>query len=334
LSQFATYNGLWSKYQTWLQNNADAAWSKRNALNVTWNDWTTTTPTPAYSQDASANNISPLDTRGAAGIWQFFPLPLDPTLVGDFELKNVNSGLSLTTNTAGDGTVAVVQRAFENAQEFLWTFVATNGGYYRIQNVGNGWFLTVKANSAQPGALIIAAPLGTPAQGNEQWLPVMNSDKSYSFYNLSSILALDDPNASTIPGTQVAQWFGNGTSGQEFQLISHEAILAGGGEAGAASGGSNGTTGGAPSAGGNNGALAGGGALAGSSGAPNGGATAFPPISAGTSGDPHASAGSSNGCSCTTSGAPPSDLFGGAAAVFALAALGTRRRKAARACAL
>ena len=71
LGQFTTYNGSWSDFQTWMQSNANAAWNNRNGLNVTWNDWTKPTPTPAYSQQASSNNITPLDTRGAAGIWNF-----------------------------------------------------------------------------------------------------------------------------------------------------------------------------------------------------------------------------------------------------------------------
>ena len=326
VGQFTTFNGFWQDYQTWMQNNANAAWSKRNALNVTWNDWTATTPTPAYSQQASSNNITPLDTRGAAGIWQFFPQPLDPALAGAFELKNVNSSLSLTTNTGGGGDIAVVQEPFGNTKASLWTFVPTNGGYYRIRNVNSGLFLTVKSNSAKPGAVIVALPLSTPAQGNEQWLPVVNSDGSYTFYNLSSILALDDPTSSTAAQTQFGQSFGNGSTAQKFQLIPHQPTLASDagleGPDGAARGGASGGAGAGGSPPGSNNGSGGGGPspmpLPGSQ----------PTADASTAERDTASPGSSSGCGCRTSGAPPSSgVLGGFTTLLVLGAAGARRRR-------
>jgi glycosyl hydrolase family 76/ricin-type beta-trefoil lectin protein len=227
LSQFATYNGLWHVYRTWMENNANAAWSERSSLNVTWNDWTTLTPDPAFVEDAAADDITSLDTRSAAGIWQFLPQALDPTLVGYFELRNVRSNLSLTQSVADDGgSPPIAQEPFAGSEPFLWTFVPTDGGYYRILNADSGLALSVESNSAQPGAAIVALPISTPAPGNDQWLPVVNGDGTYTFYNLSSILALDDPGASQAAGTQFGQWFGNGTPGQEFQLIAHGTTLA------------------------------------------------------------------------------------------------------------
>jgi MYXO-CTERM domain-containing protein len=222
LSQFATFNGLWHNYQTWMENNAAAAWSKRNTLNITWNDWTAATPSPAFVPDPANDVITSLDTRGATGIWQLLPQPLIPALVGTFELQTVNSGLSLTT--APNGT-SVVQEPFENSLEWLWTFVPADGGYYRIQELSTGQYLSVDSNSARPGAAIVVSPMPTFAQGNDQWLPSDNGDGTYTFYNLSSILALDDPGASKLAGTAFAQWVGNGTDGQKFRLIPHAYTL-------------------------------------------------------------------------------------------------------------
>jgi hypothetical protein len=317
LGAFTTFNGgVWKNYETWMQNNANAAWSERNALNITWNDWTAATPTP--TQNASSNPLSPLNTRGAVGIWQFFPQPLDPTLTGDFELKNAASSLSLTTSTDGDGGTGVAQASFDDGGESLWTFVPTNGGYYRIQNVGSGLLLSVASNSGAAGAPIVALPVPAFAQGNEQWLPVANGDGTYSFYNLSSILALDDPAASTSAGTQFDQWFGNGTPGQSFQLIPHAAVLhddAGalrdGGDAGddAAS-----DEGGAASD-----------AAAGFPGSDAGSAGTFPEAS--TNDGQGAALRSASGCGCRTAGAAPStELFHGVA-LLALGCVGAARRR-------
>lgn len=315
LGEFTTFNGgVWSKYETWMQNNANAAWSERNALNVTWNDWTAATPTPA--QNSSPNYVTPLNTRGAVGVWQFFPQALDPSLVGDFELENAASSLSLTTSTDGDGGLAVVQAPFDGSAGSLWTFVPTNGGYYRIQNVSSGLLLTVASNSGAAGAAIVALPVPAFAQGNEQWLPVANGDGTYSFYDLSSILALDDPAASTSAGTQFDQWFGNGTPGQSFQLISHAQVSSD--DAGTSGDGASGV-------GEDGGAVA---------------DTAPPPVSpaseAGSSGTladgstgdgPGAASASASGCGCRTAGATPSTDFFGCLFLLALGSVAPVRRR-------
>jgi hypothetical protein len=308
LGVFATFNGLGQNVQTWMQNNADAARNERNALNITWNDWTAATP--VYAKNASNNQLSPLNTRGAVGIWQFLPQALDPTLVGDFELKNVASSLSLTTTTAGDGGVAIVQEPFGTSNDSLWTFVPTNGGYYRIKNVSSGLLLSVESNSGAAGANIVALPTPTFAQGNEQWLPVANGDGSYSFYNLSSILALDDRGASTSPGTQFDQWFGNGANAQSFQLINHTAASPD--DAGAVHDGTEDDATSPPASPGSDaGALA-------------------PLLDASTSEGQRGASGASSGCGCRTAGTASSiDLLGGVA-FFALGLVGAIWRRRAR----
>jgi hypothetical protein len=311
LGEFTTFNGgLWKNYQTWMQNNANAAWSKRNGLNITWDDWTATTPTPA--QNSASNPLSPLNTRGAVGIWQFFPQALDPTLVGGFELKNAASGLSLTTSTGGDGGSAVVQAPFGGSGEWLWTFVPTNGGYYRIQNASSGLLLSVASNSGAAGASIVASPVPTFAQGNEQWLPVANGDGTYSFYNLSSILALDNPAESAAPGAQFDQSFGSGTKGQAFQLIQHTAVSPD--DAGTPGGGAGGT-------------LDDGGAASDAASPGSDADTSGTRSEASTGEGQNEASGPASGCGCKAAGAAPAIDFSGSLAFFALASLGRLRRR-------
>jgi len=81
--------------------------------------------------------------------------------------------------------------------------------------------LEVQADSYALGAIVVQALPEAHGQGNDQWLPVSNTDGTYSFFSLSSALALDDPQSSTAPGTSLDQGSGNGTTAQSFNLISH-----------------------------------------------------------------------------------------------------------------
>lgn len=213
LSRFATEANLWGKYQSYLQNNAHSAWSKRNNLNITWNDWTNTT---------NDSTPYPLPMSSAAAVWQQ-QLPPSVSLSGTYEIQSVASGLAVNVTGASTANGAsIVQHPFTGgAANALWTFVPTSGGYYEIKNVNSGQAINVTAASGQQGALIVQWP-GSAAgsvPGNDQWLPVQNPDGTYSFYNLLSYQALDIPNGSTTDGQQLDQWFGNSTNAQKFNLI-------------------------------------------------------------------------------------------------------------------
>ena len=211
LSDFATEGNLWSNYGSWLQGNANAAWSERSNLNITWNDWTTPT------NNTSAN---PVEMSSAAAVWQHL-LPPSVNLSGTYEIQNVASSLAL--NVSGGSTTqgaAIILYPFTSgATNELWKFVPTSGGYYQIQNVNSGQVVNVTGGSALNGALIVQWPAGGMSPGNDQWLPVQNPDGTYSFYNLNSLQALDDPGGNTTSKTQLDQWFGNSTPAQKFNLI-------------------------------------------------------------------------------------------------------------------
>jgi hypothetical protein len=210
LSQFATVANQWPQYLSYFQNNADAAWSKRNALNLTWNDWTA----PTISA-VSASDPDEVEMESAVAIWQHFPPP-SVNFSGAYEIQNVASGLAMTTTSGG----AIVQSPFTTgATSALWTFVPTSGGYYRIKNVNSGLVVNVSGASVASGAPVVQWAAQGMTPGNDQWLPVSNPDGTYSFYNLNSLQALDDPGASTASGTQLDQWFGNSSSAQAFRLI-------------------------------------------------------------------------------------------------------------------
>jgi hypothetical protein len=215
ISEFATDNNAWSTYLTYMQDNANAAWSERCSLNVTWNDWTNPTNCTETSD--------PMEMGSAAEIWQNLPPPA-LNLSGTWEIQNVNSGLALNVKGASKANGAeVVQYPFSSGQTNAeWTFVPTSGGYYQIKNVNSGLVLNVSGSvtsNALSGALIDQWTAAGMIPGNDQWMPVQNSDGSYSFYNLNSYQALDVPGSSKSSDVQLAQWFGNFGTNQKFTLI-------------------------------------------------------------------------------------------------------------------
>lgn len=208
LSEFATFTNSWSTYYSYMMNNANAAWSKRNSNNLTWNDWTQPTNDP---------NIDPICTGSAVAVWQLLPQP-NINASGTYEIVNVTSNMALSvTSNASYG--AVVQQAYTGAATQKWTFTITNGGYCQIKNASSGLVINVQAASALPGAKVIQYAGQGMNPGNDQWLPVVNTDGTYSFYNLNSLKALDNTAASTASGTQYSQYWPNDSAAQKFKVI-------------------------------------------------------------------------------------------------------------------
>lgn len=213
LSDFSTEADLWPTYKSWLLGNANAAWSVRNSIDLTWNNWSGPT-------DASEPPTDPMEMSSAAAIWQQFP-PASVSLTGTYELQSVASNLAVSVAKASTATNAeIIQSPYvRDTPEQQWTFEATGGGYYRIKNVNSGDVISVAGASSVNGAAIVQRPAAAIIPGDDEWEAVLNSDGTYSFYNLNSLQALDDPAESTTIGTQMDQWFGNNTSAQEFYLV-------------------------------------------------------------------------------------------------------------------
>ena len=75
----------------------------------------------------------------------------------------------------------------------------------------------MQSASTSSGAGIIQFQFGSA--GNDQWKAMLNSDGSYTFYNLHSGLVLEDPGSSTSTSTQMDQWTANGGANQKWKLI-------------------------------------------------------------------------------------------------------------------
>jgi len=212
MSDYCTDAGDCAQYDNYMLSNAAQAWSERNSLGVTWNDWTSPTDDP---------NADAFEMTGMVGLFEDLPTTAGSPFSGTYEIKNNASGLSIgVQGDSGANSAPIVQNPDTGDSGASWTFVPESNGYYEIKNALTGQLLNVTNQSGAPGALIVQWPAGGLVPGNDQWLPVQNADGSWSFYNRDSGLALDDTANSTAAGTQYDQWNPNNSPNQQFTLIS------------------------------------------------------------------------------------------------------------------
>ncbi|MFJ6567881.1 RICIN domain-containing protein [Streptomyces sp. NPDC091292] len=129
-----------------------------------------------------------------------------------------HSGKCVDAAAAGtaDGT-AVQQYACNASTAQQWQFVATSGGYVRVNNRND----TAKAWDVTDVSTADAAPiqLWTYSGGNnQQWLPVEEAGGTFHFVNRGSGKCLDVPGASTADGARMQQYTCNGSAAQSFSL--------------------------------------------------------------------------------------------------------------------
>ena len=79
--------------------------------------------------------------------------------------------------------------------------------------------LNVAGASVKSGARVVQWPAGRIIPGNDQWMPVMNADDTYTFYNLNSLQALQVPTSQPFSNGQLTQTFGSGLQAQKFKLV-------------------------------------------------------------------------------------------------------------------
>ncbi len=204
LSEFATDNQQWPQYESWMRDNAEAAWKSRDSRNLTGNNW--------LKVNADDPKINAMQTSSAAAIWQLLP-PANPTeFAGNYTIRNAASRLMLF---ARDVAGAPVTQSTGNAS---WTLVPTGAGFYQIKDDASGLVVAVAEASATPLAKVVSQRAEANKIGADQWYPVKNDDGTFSFYNLNSLQALDLPGANVAADTQFGQYFGNDSPAQKFVL--------------------------------------------------------------------------------------------------------------------
>jgi len=112
--------------------------------------------------------------------------------------------LDVYGNTSASGA-AIDQWTCNGQSNQQFQFVATSGGYGELQAQNSGDDVTVSGTVTAAGTPdIVQQPVSGSAAS--QWLPVQQSDGSWSFKNSASGLCLDVYGASTSTGQQLDQW--------------------------------------------------------------------------------------------------------------------------------
>ncbi|GHJ43747.1 hypothetical protein Cs7R123_10890 [Catellatospora sp. TT07R-123] len=138
--------------------------------------------------------------------WQFttgqatgYPTGYHPLVIGNNGLCVDVSGMS----TAAGAAIVQSTCGGQNSQKFQ--FVPVSGGYGRLQAQHSGYDVAVANSSTAAGVLNIVQQVPNSAS-NSLWLPVQQSDGSYSFRNQNSGLCLDVYGANSTVGQQLDQW--------------------------------------------------------------------------------------------------------------------------------
>ncbi|MCP2328732.1 hypothetical protein HDA40_007239 [Hamadaea flava] len=175
-----------------------------------WQTWATTT---CATTGATGTHDLYLRFTGGSGYlfnlnwWQFatgpsggaYPTGYHPLVIG-------NNGLCLDVSGASTAAgAAVTQWTCGGQANQQFQFVPVTGGYGRLQAQHSGLDVAVANSSTAAGVpnIIQQTPTSAP---NSLWLPVQQSDGSYSFKNQNSGLCLDVFGANSTLGQQLDQW--------------------------------------------------------------------------------------------------------------------------------
>lgn len=174
-----------------------------------WQTWTTVS---CPTSGATGTHDLYLRFAGASGYllnlnwWQFttggssaYPAGYHPLVIG-------HDGLCLDVSGASTAAGAAITQWTCNGQvNQLFQFVPVSGGYGRLQAQHSGYDVAVANGSTTAGVPNIIQQVPTSA-ANSLWLPVLQSDGSYSFRNQNSGLCLDVYGATSALGQQLDQW--------------------------------------------------------------------------------------------------------------------------------
>ena len=120
---------------------------------------------------------------------------------GTYVLTNVASQLVLNCpNGAPTNGLQITQASLPVTTASQWVATYAGSGYYTIQDVASGLYLT--GNAAQGGALVQQPSSG---QATQLWQPIQ-SGGGYVLVNKSTGLDINDPGASNSPGTGMVMY--------------------------------------------------------------------------------------------------------------------------------
>jgi hypothetical protein len=144
-------------------------------------------------------NVNWWQFTAGAGQPQGYPAGYHPLVIGNNTLCLDVSGASTTAGAA------ITQWTCNGQANQQFQFVPVANGFGRLQAQHSGYDMAVANSSTAAGTpnIVQQAPSSAP---NSLWLPVQQSDGSYSFKNQNSGLCLDGYGANGTLGQQLDQW--------------------------------------------------------------------------------------------------------------------------------
>jgi glucosylceramidase len=141
-----------------------------------------------------------------------------------YQVVNSNSGDCVDDTNGGTANGTAVQQwacGSGNANQ-EWQFQPTSNGYYQVvSRTAPGLAWDVTGGTPATGNGVPIQLWSTTGATNQQWLPTLQSDGSYTFTARNSgSECLDVTNRSTANGTQLQQWScTSGDTAQTFKLV-------------------------------------------------------------------------------------------------------------------
>ena len=221
VSAYGSSNGiLWA-----LQNTSPAVLRAYDATNLA---------TELYNSGAAANGrdsfgngnkfIAPtiangkvyIGTPNSVAVFGYLHVNAPPIPDGNYNLTNGASHLLLddpgATRTSG---AQIIQWPANGGRNQKWFFSYQGNGYYLIQNLASGQFLTDPNGASKPyTSLEQQTPLETDAQ---LWSLIPNGT-GYLLLNKAGNIVVDDPGANKTRGTGIILWPRNNGSNQIWTI--------------------------------------------------------------------------------------------------------------------
>jgi hypothetical protein len=146
----------------------------------------------------------------------------DP-FAGTWEIQNVTSSKVMNNGGLTTNGSPITQWTEESSPNLEFTFIPApnvTNGYYQINSVKSGLAVTVAGSSTANGANLIQWTFGAGTGNPDQWMPVQNSDGTWTFYNYHSGKVINNTGGSLTNGMQYSQWsLYVGSPNEKFNLI-------------------------------------------------------------------------------------------------------------------
>jgi hypothetical protein len=205
-----------NSYDAWLTQNANACWnSRRTDRNITWNNWTSATPTDnSLGANECIGGVIMMQTAGpGGGGGGGVTIPN-----GTYRLINRGSGKALDCRNGGTANlVPIVQNSYTGANSQRWTLTSLGNSEYRLINVASGRSIDVSGGSTADNAALI---LWDYTGGTNQRFRLTSPASGYYVITfVHSGKAIDVPGGSTANDIALIQWGVNNGNNQQWQFL-------------------------------------------------------------------------------------------------------------------